>query len=319
MALGQVRGAEPWRKDGGRRIPAEDGLENPLGTTEFLNLIGDDDQAISGRPHLTKIRAGAVRGDAGATRTWVRRTWKAMRIAQTNIQLYNQLRDRGLALDDLLLVHRAYEFLTTLYPGYYQADGKPFVAHGVGVASILAGIDQPGELVAVGLLHNIYGNGDFGDGGGSAVTPFRRDLVREAVGAPVETLLVRFAELRIRPGNVEKIQLGLAELDETDRRLLLVDLADYLEKYVDLGLLYFGESDEILHTTERIGDDLIEIARELGEPRLAEMLSTQIAEVAAQAQKVPIELRASDGRPHLKLVPPRSCRCRLAPAQQPEP
>ena len=62
----------------------------------------------------------------------------ALQVAQTNIQLYNQLRRRGLDRDELVLVHRAYELLTTLYSGYYQGDGKPFVAHGVGVASILA-------------------------------------------------------------------------------------------------------------------------------------------------------------------------------------
>jgi (p)ppGpp synthase/HD superfamily hydrolase len=233
-----------------------------------------------------------------------------MRIAQTNIQLYNQLRDRGLALDDLLLVHRGYEFLITLYPGYYQADGKPFVAHGVGVASIVAALDQPAELVVVGLLHNVYGNGDFGDGRDSGITDFRRDLVREAVGTRVETLIARFGDLRVRPGNVEQIRRGLAQLDETERRLVVVDLADYLEKYADLGLLYFGDGDEILETTERIGGELIEIARELGEPLLAEMLSTQFAEVADRAAEVPVELRASDGRRHLTLVPPRSCRCR---------
>jgi (p)ppGpp synthase/HD superfamily hydrolase len=229
-----------------------------------------------------------------------------MRIAQTNIQLYNQLRDRGLALDDLLLVHRAYEFLTTLYPGHYQADGKPFVAHGVGVASILAGLGQPAELLAVGLLHGVYGNADFGDGRSSGVTAFRRDLVRGAVGEGVEALVVRFAELRIRPGSVERIRRGLAELDETERRLVLVDIADHLEKYADLGLLYFGENEEILDTTERVGGDMIEIARELGEPGLAEMLSAHFSEAAAEAQRVPAELRASDGRRHVKVVAPRS-------------
>jgi (p)ppGpp synthase/HD superfamily hydrolase len=232
-----------------------------------------------------------------------------MRIAQTNIQLYNQLRERGVELDDLLRIHRAYEFLITLYPGHYQADGKPFVAHSVGVASIVAELGQPVQLVTVGLLHNIYGNADFGDGRSSGVTPFRRELVREAVGAEIEALIVRFPALRIRPDNVEEIRDALSELGETERRLLLLDLADYLEKYADLGVLYFGNNDEIVHTTERIGGDLINLARELGEPRLADMLAAQIAEATAQAEQIPPDLRASDGRRHMKLVTPRSCRC----------
>lgn len=236
-----------------------------------------------------------------------------MRVAQTNIQLYNQLRGHGRPLDDMVLVHRSYELLTTLYSGHYQADGKPFVAHGVGVASILAELDQPAELVAVGLLHNVYGNADFGDGCGPGATRFRRRIVRKAVGARVEALLVRFAELRIRPDTVQALRRALQDLDEAERRLILVDLADHLEKYVDLGILYFGENDWVLAGTERIAGELIEIANELGEPLLAEMISAAIAEATAAAKNIPPELRSSDGRPFLKLIVPRSCRRRRSP------
>lgn len=236
-----------------------------------------------------------------------------MRVAQTNIQLYNQLRAHGLPLDGLVLVHRSYELLTTLYPGHYQADGKPFVAHGVGVASILAELAQPAEIVAVGLLHNIYGNADFGDGGGPGPTRFRRRLVRQAVGERVEELLVRFSELRIRPDTVHALRRTLQDLDDTERRLILVELADHLEKYVDLGLLYFGKRDWVLAGTEGIAVDLVEIANQLGEPQLAEMISTAIAEATAAAKHVPPELRTLDGRPYMKLIVPRSCRRRLSP------
>jgi hypothetical protein len=234
-----------------------------------------------------------------------------MRIAQTNIQLYNQLRDARLPLDDLVLVHRAYEFLTTLYPGHYQADGKPFVAHGVGVASILAWLDQPAEILAVGLLHNVYGNADFGDGWSSGATPFRRRVVRETMGERIEDLLARFGEQRLERRPIEAARQAVHELDETERRLLLVDLVDHLEKYVDLGVLYFGENDWVMSLTDRIGRDLIEIANELGGPRLGEMFSTALAEAAANAAAVPAELRSSDSRRHIKLVVPRSYSRRL--------
>ena len=236
-----------------------------------------------------------------------------MRIAQTNIQLYNQLRAQGRPRRDLILVHRSYELLTTLYPGYYQADGKPFVAHGVGVGSILAELDQPAELVAVGLLHNVYGNADFGDGGGPGATRSRRRVVREAVGERIEALIVRFAELRIRPHTIQTLRRDLPHLDETERGLVLVDLADHLEKYVDLGVLYFGENGWVRAGTERIAEDLTEIAGELGEPDLAEMLSAALAEAAVAAKQVPPELKTPDRRPYLKLIVPRSCRRRLAP------
>ena len=101
-------------------------------------------------------------------------------IAQTNLQLYNQLRAQGYSDEQLVVVHRAYEFLITIYPGYYQADGKPFVAHTVGVASILGYLNFPVDFVAVGLLHNIYDNGDFGDGLRNVANTRRRRIVREA-------------------------------------------------------------------------------------------------------------------------------------------
>ncbi|MGH2867393.1 MAG: DUF6817 domain-containing protein [Solirubrobacteraceae bacterium] len=237
-----------------------------------------------------------------------------MRVAQTNVQLYNELRARGLVLDELVLVRRAYELLATLYPGYYQADGKPFVAHGVGVASILGQLGQPSEIVAVGLLHNVYGNADFGDGRGPAATRARRRLVRDQVGARIEELLLRFAELRVQGRGAGATRAGVGALDDTERRLLVVDLADYLEKYVDLGVLYYGENDWVIDTGRRIGSQLTRLAEELGEPRLAAALRAGLADAAAQADDVPFELRSSDGRRYLKLVVPRSCRRRLKPA-----
>lgn len=233
-----------------------------------------------------------------------------MPVAQTNLQLYNQLREKGFGLDELVLVHRAYELLTTLYSGHFQADGKPFVAHGVGVASILAELDQPAEIVAMSLLHNVYGNADFGDGRDGAATPSRRRMVQAAVGDRIEELLVRFRELRLRPQTIHEARRALPNRSELERRLICVDIADHLEKHVDLGVLYFGRNDWVFRTTELIGDDMIAIASELGEPRLAEMLSSAFSAAAAQRDAVPTALRPSDGRPHIRMIVPRSCRRR---------
>jgi hypothetical protein len=302
-------------EDGSLREPVGQRLDHSF-RAAAVDRLGKDRQRTGGRarrarsgtsphellcsdPGHAGIIVAATPLDSGAT------------VAQTNIQLYNQLRGQGRSGGELVLVHRAYELLTTLYPGYYQGDGKPFVAHGVGVASILADLAQPGRIVALGLLHGVYGNADFGDGRDSGATPFRRRLVRGAVGPEVEELVLRFTQLRLSPETVDEKRRALGELDDTGRRLQLVAVVDHLEKYVDLGVLYFGDDEEIISWTRRIGPDLIEIARELGEPHLAEMLSVAFAQVSAEADNVPPELRASDGRRHLKLVIPRSCRRRL--------
>jgi (p)ppGpp synthase/HD superfamily hydrolase len=234
-------------------------------------------------------------------------------IPQTNIQLYNQLLERGMSREELALVHRAYELLATLYTGYYQGDGKPFVAHGVGVAGILADLGDRAEMVAMGLLHGVYDSADFGDGRAGGVTPARRRLLRDSVGPQVEQLVFRFTELRLHPDTVEEDRRSLAELDETDRRLQLVAVVDHLEKYIDLGVLYWGDDEEIVEWTRRVGSHLIEIAEELGEPRLAQMVADAFAKASGEAGRVPAELRTSDGRRHLTLVVPRSCRRRPAP------
>ncbi len=231
-----------------------------------------------------------------------------LQVAQTNVQLYNQLRERGLPLGDLVMVHRAYELLTTLYTGYFQVDGKPFVAHGVGVASILAELDQPAELLAAGLLHNVYGNADFGDGRSSSAHPARRRLVREAVGEQVERLVARFGELRVQHRPAAQTLATLPQRDETERRLMVVDLADFLEKHIDLGVLY--AQHRWRKDLEQMEDDMLEVARTL-EPRLADWLRAALARSASARAQIPAELRPSDGRPYAKLVTPRSCTRRL--------
>src|SRR3954453_1711126 len=159
-----------------------------------------------------------------------------MRVAQTNLQLYNQLRERGMPLDDMVLVHRAYELLISLYTGCFQGDDKPFVAHGIGTASILAEIGQPAEVLAFGMLHNVYGNGIFGDGDGPGPTPKRRRLgreamggrierlVREAMGERIESLIADFPERRANESRLDDIRARVSELDEDHRMTLLVDL-----------------------------------------------------------------------------------------------
>ena len=232
-------------------------------------------------------------------------------IAQTNLQLYNQLRAQGYSDEQLAVVHRAYEFLITIYPGYYQADGKPFVAHTVGVASILGYLNFPVDLVAVGLLHNIYGNGDFGDGLSYVATKRRRRMVREAVGEPIEAAIDRFPQCRINQKTLPNLISSLDQFDEIDKKLVVIDLADYLEKYVDLGVCYWGNSQWVTDAIAKHGETLIAIASRLGYPQLAAMLKDAFAQT--DAAQIPDSLRASSGWQELDLIVPRSCRRLLRP------
>jgi (p)ppGpp synthase/HD superfamily hydrolase len=236
-------------------------------------------------------------------------------IAQTNLQLYNQLLEQGRSLEDLALIRSAYKLASLLYSGYYQGDGKPFVCHGIGVASIAARLDLPAEFVAVGLIHNIYGNGDFGDAIHYTVTERRRRFVQAAMGDRVAVLTERFQSVRINSMNVDSMTARLVDLDSTDRNLLILDLADALEKYVDLGVLYFGDGQWIKEATENRGARLIDIATRLNQPMLAEMLSEAFA--FAADKQVPSIFQQADQK-YLELVVPLSCYQRRWPAVREE-
>ncbi|MEO6396448.1 MAG: DUF6817 domain-containing protein, partial [Devosia sp.] len=182
-------------------------------------------------------------------------------IAQTNLQLYNQMQERQLPLADLLLVRKAYDLAALLTAGYYQADGKPFLCHTTGVASILCHIGSPANFLAFGLLHNVYTNGDFGDGLNTPLTAHKRNFVRERVGNEVEDLITRFRDLRVKRTNMDQIEAGQDAMSDTDRLLIAADLADHMEKYVDRGVLYFGDGSWITNKMDTTGPRLVALAR----------------------------------------------------------
>lgn len=232
-------------------------------------------------------------------------------IARTNVQLYNQLRSAGRRPEELALIRRAYDFAVTLYSGCFQADGSPFVCHIIGVASIVAQLDPPAEVVAAACLHNVYGNGDFGDGRHNAVTPYRRQMVRDAAGPEVETYVHRFREMRSTQRTARAIPHldnldALDALDARDRYVVVIELADILEKYTDGGLLYYGDHAWVTGFVAEQRDTLTQLARRLGYPQLAAALDRAFESITTEP--APEELRTK--RKHLALVMPLSCRLR---------
>lgn len=229
-------------------------------------------------------------------------------VAQTNVALYNQLRRAGYTDDQLQLVQRAYQLAVRLNPGYFQASGKPFVSHTVGVASILASLDLPAPVIAAACIHNLYVSGDFGDGLKRHITAARRELVREAVGAEVEGYVHRFCRFRLDADTVPAVLGCVDGLDACDRALVAMDLADVLEKYTDQSILYLNaERHESALKADRCLPELVELALRLGYPQLAEALERAVRATAEDS--VPAFLVS--GKPYSSLVVARSCRRRL--------
>ena len=239
------------------------------------------------------------------------------RIAQTNLQLYNQLRREKRSADDLALIRRCYELSVELYTGHFQGDGKPFVAHTIGVASIMGQLGAPSVVVGAACIHNIYGNGDFGDGLREIATPERRRVVVDAVGDEVEECIYRFRSFRLNPTTIGDISSRLDQLDQRDRDLVTLDLADHLEKYVDYGVLYYGDSAWITDFVDDHRKTLLEIANRLGHPQLGIALADVVDDTARQV--VPPEVKREERHRAIELVVPHSCmlRPRLTPEASP--
>ena len=210
---------------------------------------------------------------------------------QTNLQLYAQLVDLGYSEADLATVARSYELSMILFPGTYRGSGKPFLAHLVGTAGIVATLRARAGLVATGLLHAVYTHGEFGNGW-RGVSDAKRARVRAAVGPEIEDLVARYTALRWTPASIPAIRARLDAMTALERDVLLVRLANELEDHLDLGILYLGDARRRLRFMREDLPAAVEMARRLGHPGLAESLTAAFDQIERAALS-PV-LRRSD-------------------------
>jgi len=228
--------------------------------------------------------------------------------AQTIPQLYNQLQRVGYSVGEMCCVRNAYELAMVLFSGRFQRSGKVFIAHVVGTASILASLRLPVEVVAAGLLHNVYQNGDFGDGR-RCISDARREQVRRVVGNEVEQYVAGFATLRWNSPMLSVIRDRPYDLNPIDRSVILLRLADHLEHLLDLDPLYSGNIG--LNQYLAKGTSLlIDTAENLGFTTLAAELRQTLAET--RSTTLPPELCPSRSGTFGCFMTPQSYHRRLS-------
>ncbi|HEV2063024.1 MAG TPA: hypothetical protein VGS00_00565 [Thermoanaerobaculia bacterium] len=196
--------------------------------------------------------------------------------AQTNLQLYAQIRTLGYAETELARLRAAYELALSLFPDLYRACGKPFVAHLVGTASILAAERVSADVLCGGLLHAAYAQGDFGNGV-LGISEAKRSRVRAAVGAETETIVARYSTLPWSPSLAPQIAATAAALPALDRDVILMRLANELEDVIDWGSLYNADAERRLEDLARALPAWIATARAIGRESLASRLSETLA------------------------------------------
>jgi (p)ppGpp synthase/HD superfamily hydrolase len=227
-------------------------------------------------------------------------------IPQTNLQLYRQLVRLDYEPADIDAVGKAYELGIRIFAGVYRGSGKPFLAHLVGTASILADQRARGQVVAAGLLHAAYTHGEFGNGWRGLSLPKRAE-VRRAVGEEIEELVARYTELRWDARTIASLRERVDVMTPPERDVLLIRLANELEDHVDLGILYLGDADRRLEYMRVHLRDCVAMASRLGHADLASRLATAFDEVASA--ELPATLKRSDAESFR--IAPASHRLRL--------
>lgn len=221
--------------------------------------------------------------------------------AQTNLQLYAQLRRSGYMTEDIALIHRAYALGVELFASSFRGSGKPLLCHVVGTASILASIHESPRLVTAALLHAAYALGDFGTGR-MGMTPAKRDRVRNATSPEVEDLVARYTAFAWNKDTISTISSGVRGMKPLERDVLVIRLANELEDHLDLGVLYCRNAELRRDYIRSPLNKSVDMARQLGLSEVAAALDDAFSE----ALSAELPLSSVDARDYTFVQAPAS-------------
>ncbi|MGB6453907.1 MAG: bifunctional (p)ppGpp synthetase/guanosine-3',5'-bis(diphosphate) 3'-pyrophosphohydrolase [Streptosporangiaceae bacterium] len=121
---------------------------------------------------------------------------------------------------DVRLIERAYELAATMHAGQARNSGDPFITHPLAVATILAELGMPHDVISAALLHDTVED-----------TPYTIDQLRADFGEDIGAMVDGVTKL-------DKVKYGDAAQAETvrkmvvamsrDIRVLVIKLADRL-------------------------------------------------------------------------------------------
>jgi (p)ppGpp synthase/HD superfamily hydrolase len=225
--------------------------------------------------------------------------------SQTILQLQGQLRQSSYSVSDQEYVARAYRLAAGLFSGQFRGSGKTFIAHLVGTASILVFCEAPMRVVAAGLLHAAYDQGDFGFGLRGRHRDKKQEII-QAVGAEAEDYLQRYFQLRWTTETIASLPARAATMSATEQRVVLIRLANELEDHSDCGIQFCANRAQRMDRMLMLADALVDLARPLGYPVLAEELSRSFAENRSTVMAEGLREQSS----YSALNIPRSCRRR---------
>jgi hypothetical protein len=211
--------------------------------------------------------------------------------AQTHLQLYADLARGGYPDRALESVGAAYDAAMGLFTGQFRGDGRPFIAHLVGTAAILARLRAPIDVVLAGLLHSAYEFGDFGDGT-NGVDAAKRRRVEAVAGPGAERLIAAYTAFPWNQGSIVELSRRVDGLSEQERQLVFIRLANIVDESMDCGVLYCDKAGYLMALMDQTRSHLKQLAIGIGQPPLAaaveqlciELKSAQIASALRRAR-----------------------------------
>ena len=145
--------------------------------------------------------------------------------AQTNLQLYSEMRQAGFSSDDIQTMQRDYETACLPFSPLCRSTGRPFLCHAVGTAS--AALHEGAEILDVraALLHAAYKHGRF-PGRKKKKTPQHAAWLKERCGSELADLLANFSKFTFSADDIQRL-LDSDELPEgLNLRLVRLKLAN---------------------------------------------------------------------------------------------
>lgn len=229
--------------------------------------------------------------------------------AQTNLQLRRQMAAQDYSSDAVARVDEAYRLAACLFSAQYRNTGKPFIAHLVGTASILASHAASTDSLVAGLLHAAYMTGDFGFHPGQRGSSRQRAWLRERIGNAAEERIASYDRLRWNAQTLADISQRYNSLDTLTREVLQVRLANTYEDFMDGAMCRKVPGKAAMYCNASVQENLLTLAHQAEWPQLQALLRAAFQEFN-QAQ---VPMTASSNQSFLPLHLPPSARRRLLP------
>ena len=233
--------------------------------------------------------------------------------AQTNLQLRRQMLDAAYPADAIERLDEAYDCAVPMFSGQYRGNGKPFINHLVGTASILASRRAPPDTLIAALLHAAYMCGDLGVRPGGRRSRRRRERVRELIGSAAEELVATYDSIDWQPEGIARLRRDYATLEDKLREATLMRLANVYEDFMDGGMGGALTGKSGMYLSRALREDIVDLARLADWPQLAQQLALVFDEFADSDMASTCPPR-NNGLSRLRLPP--SARRKLVPTAQ---